>query len=70
VIDEPAAPRPSRGAQLDAATHEDLDGYSGAELEARLAVLEAEMQRTRRVLQRKQSDRQAADALFSLGRSD
>jgi uncharacterized small protein (DUF1192 family) len=70
MMDEPALPRPTRGALLDAATREDLDGYSGAELEARLAVLEAEMGRTRRVLQRKHADRQAADALFSLGRAD
>ena len=68
-MEEPAPPRPARGAHLDAAGREDLDGYGVEELRSRIGQLEAEVERTRAALNRKQSGRQAADALFSLGGS-
>ena len=68
-MDEPAAPRAPRGAQLDAVAREDLDAYGVEELRERVVRLEAEVERTRAALNRKQSGRQAADALFSLGRA-
>ena len=68
-MDEPAAPRPQRGAQLEALEREDLDAYGVEELAARIARLEAEIERTRSALGRKRSGREAADALFSLGKA-
>ena len=67
-MDEPAVPRPQRGAELDTAGREDLDAYGVEELAARIAKLEAELERTRGALNRKRSGRQAADALFSFGK--
>ncbi len=67
-MEEPAPPRAPRGAHLDAAAREDLDAYGVEELNARIERLQAEVERTRAALNRKQSGRQAADALFSLGR--
>jgi uncharacterized small protein (DUF1192 family) len=66
-MDEPAAPRLHRGAQLDVLTREDLDAYGVAELQARIGQLQDEIERTRTALTRKTSGRKAADALFSLG---
>ena len=68
-MDEPAAPRAPRGAQLDALVREDLDAYGLEELRERIARLDAEVERTRTALTRKQSGRPAADALFSLGKA-
>ena len=68
-MDEPAPPRAPRGAQLDAVVREDLDAYGVEELRERIARLEAEAERTRAALNRKRSGRQAADALFSLGKA-
>ena len=68
-MEEPAPPRLARGALLDAVGREDLDGYGVEELEGRIARLDAEAQRTRAALMRKQSGRSAADALFSFGQS-
>ena len=68
-MEEPAAPRPRRGAELDALGREDLDTYGVEELAARIARLEAEAERTRSALGRKRSGRQAADALFSFGKA-
>ena len=68
-MEEPAAPRPHRGAELEAIAREDLDTYGVEELAARIARLEAEAERTRAALERKRSGRQAADALFSLGKA-
>ena len=65
-MEEPAPPRAPRGAHLEAAIREDLDVYGVEELEARIERLRAEVERTRAALNRKQSGRQAADALFSL----
>ncbi|WP_174301553.1 DUF1192 domain-containing protein [Caulobacter sp. S45] len=67
-MEEPAPPRAPRGAHLDAATREDLDAYGVAELNARILRLQGEVERTRAALGRKQSGRQAADALFSIRR--
>jgi uncharacterized small protein (DUF1192 family) len=67
-MEEPAPPRAPRGAHLEAAAREDLDAYGVEELNARIARLQDEVERTRTALNRKQSGRQAADALFSLGR--
>ena len=68
-MEEPAPPRASRGAHLEAAAREDLDAYGVEELNDRIARLEAEAARTRSALGRKQSGRQAADALFSFGKA-
>ncbi len=68
-MEEPAPPRAPRGAHLDAVAREDLDAYGVEELNGRIARLEAEVERTRAALARKQSGRQAADALFSFGGS-
>ena len=68
-MEEPAPPRAPRGAPLEAAAREDLDGYGVEELRHRIAQLECEVERTRTALDRKQSGRQAADALFSFGKA-
>jgi uncharacterized small protein (DUF1192 family) len=66
-MEEPALPRPQRGASLEEALREDLEVYAVEELSNRIARLEAEIGRTRKVLDRKRSGRSAADALFSFG---
>ena len=66
-MEEPASPRALRGAHLDTVVREDLDAYGLEELEARIARLEQETERTRAALARKRSGRNAADALFSFG---
>ena len=66
-MEEPASPRISRGAHLDALVREDLDAYGVEELQARIARLEGERDRTHAALDRKRSGRSAADALFSFG---
>ncbi len=66
-MEEPALPRPQRGASLEEAQREDLDTYSVDELTERIARLEAEMERTRKAKERKRSGRSAADSLFSFG---
>ncbi|MGC1302815.1 MAG: DUF1192 domain-containing protein [Caulobacteraceae bacterium] len=66
-MEEPAPPRPQRGASLEEAVREDLEIYAVDELNDRIVRLEAEIQRTRKVLDRKRSGRSAADALFSFG---
>ena len=67
MIEEPAPPRKQCGATLDGLAREDLDLYGVAELKERIERLEDEIARTRTFLDRKQSGRAAADALFSLG---
>jgi uncharacterized small protein (DUF1192 family) len=66
-MEEPASPRPQRGRSLEEAAREDLDVYAVDELNERIARLEAEIERTRKVMDRKRSGRSAADALFSFG---
>lgn len=65
MLDEPAAPRRGRGAALAEAAREDLEPYAVEDLEERIGLLQAEIERTRRQMDRKQSGRAAADALFN-----
>lgn len=62
---EPAAPRARRGENLDVLEREDLDLYAVEELAERAERLQAEIERSRRAMERKRSGRAAADALFS-----
>ncbi len=64
-MDEPAAPKPQRGAALRDALAEDLELYGVGELRERLVLLEADMARTRSMIDKKASGRAAADAIFS-----
>ena len=59
--DDLPARRPDLAAQL---AREDLDPLSVAELEARVAALDAEIARTRSKIAAATSHRSAADALF------
>lgn len=66
-MDESDLPRPTG----DAASHlagEDLGPYSQAELDDRIALLEAEIARVRAHRDRAAAHRAAADALFGGGR--
>lgn len=65
VFEDAAEPRPARGASLIAVTREDLDGYSVADLQERIASLEAEIARSKAAIDGKSSQRNAADALFN-----
>lgn len=67
MIEEPVEPRRSRGAALEEAASEDLSGYAASDLEARIARLEGEVERTRSALAAKRQGLAAADALFSFG---
>jgi len=60
---EPLAPR-STG-PLHGLVREDLDPYSVEDLEARIEALQAEIVRSRDIMERKKNRRSAADALFS-----
>lgn len=64
-MDEPAEVRVGRGQRLAEAVREDLDLYGFVELEERIEVLQAEIDRVRAHLDRKRAGREAADALFS-----
>lgn len=64
MSEEPADPRAARGAALVAIEREDLELSGVVELNERIERLEAEIARTRRALDKKQSGRSAADALF------
>jgi uncharacterized small protein (DUF1192 family) len=68
MLEEPVEPRAFKGDALNAATPEDLETYGVAELEERIAALEAEIARTRTQLSKKKAGRDAANALF--GRLD
>lgn len=63
-MEDPADVRPGRGQKLAEAVKEDLELYAVEELEARLAVLDAEMARVRAQIERKRSGRAAAEAFF------
>ncbi len=65
MIEDPAPPRRARGQALIDVTREDLEPYAVEELAHRIALLEAEIGRTRDQMDRKRSGRAAADALFS-----
>jgi len=67
MMEDPPPPRAVRGATLLELGREDLDLYSVEDLKERIQSLEGEIGRTRRVLDRKQAGRAAADALFSFG---
>ena len=64
MLEEPAGPRARRGQILADLAREDLDLYAVEELEERVSLLEAEAERTRAQMARKQAGRAAADALF------
>jgi uncharacterized small protein (DUF1192 family) len=63
---EDLEPRPPREA-VAAVIREDLDPYAVADLEARIALLEAEIARTRAAIDTKSAKRSAAEAFFNLG---
>jgi len=65
MSEDPAEPRPARGAGLTALLREDLDAYPVSDLEERITALEGEVARVRAAIARKSSGRAAADALFS-----
>lgn len=64
-MEEPAEVRVGRGQRLLEACKEDLELYGVAELRERLEVLAAETRRVQAQIDRKESGRAAADALFS-----
>jgi uncharacterized small protein (DUF1192 family) len=64
-VDEPAEVRVGRGQRLTEAVKEDLDLFAVGELEERIAILEAEIARSRAQIEKKRSGRAAAEALFS-----
>lgn len=64
MLDEPAEPRRIRGQALIDAAREDLDLFAVDELQERIEALQAEINRTKAQMDRKQSGRAAADALF------
>lgn len=66
MSEEPAPPRRGRGALVADLGREDLDLYAVEELDERIEGLQAEIDRTRRQRERKQSSRSAADSIFSL----
>jgi uncharacterized small protein (DUF1192 family) len=66
MTDEVAEPRRLRGDTLIALGREDLELYGKVELEERIALLKEEIARTEAELNRKQTGRAAADALFSI----
>ena len=67
-MDEPAPPKPQRGAALAELGREDLDLYAVEELKARIALLDAEAARARAAIARKEAGRSAANALFSFAK--
>jgi uncharacterized small protein (DUF1192 family) len=64
MTEEPAEARRQRGQSLIDLAREDLDLYGVDELGERIAALEAEIDRARAQIARKQATRAAADALF------
>ena len=61
---EDLEPRQSLGDNLHGLVREDLDGYSVADLQARIETLEGEIVRVKAAIEAKSSQRSAADALF------
>lgn len=64
---EDAEPRPRIGDALVRLGREDLDLQSVEELHERIALLEAEIARSRAAIEAKRSKKSAADALFNFG---
>ncbi|HEY1926668.1 MAG TPA: DUF1192 domain-containing protein [Caulobacteraceae bacterium] len=65
MSEEPAEVRRLRGQLLIDLGREDLDLFGIEELNERIALLEAEIGRVRKQIDKKQAGRSAADALFS-----
>ncbi len=65
MIEEPADARRQRGQSLIDLAREDLDLYGVEELGERIDGLQAEIDRARAQIAKKQAGRAAADALFS-----
>ena len=65
MIEEPAEARRQRGQTLADLAREDLDLYGVEELNERIAGLQAEIERARAQIAKKEAGRAAADALFS-----
>jgi uncharacterized small protein (DUF1192 family) len=65
MSEEPVEPRRARGQALIELAREDLDLHAVEDLEARIALLEAEIARIRAHMDRKKAGRAAADALFA-----
>lgn len=65
-MEEPDLPRP-RGDAASRLAAEDLGPYSQAELDERIALLEAEIARVRAHKNKAAAHRAAADALFGKG---
>jgi uncharacterized small protein (DUF1192 family) len=65
MTEEPAEARRQRGQALIDLAREDLDLCGVEELTERIALLQAEIERVRAWLAKKQSTRAAADALFA-----
>lgn len=61
---EDLEPRTPSGSSLSLLAREDLELYSIADLEERIAALEAEIARSKTAIDTKGSKRSAADALF------
>lgn len=64
MLEDAAEPRRARGQTLVELSREDLDLFAVEELAERISLLQAEVERTRAQLGRKQAGRAAADALF------
>jgi uncharacterized small protein (DUF1192 family) len=64
-MEEPVTARVGRGERLAEAVREDLELYGVGELEERIEILQAEIDRVRAQIDRRQAGRAAADALFS-----
>jgi uncharacterized small protein (DUF1192 family) len=64
VSEEPAEARRLRGQSIIDLAREDLDMFGVSELKERIELLEAEIERVRAQLARKEAGRAAADALF------
>jgi uncharacterized small protein (DUF1192 family) len=64
MSEEPAEPRAERQGALRELEREDLEIYSVLDLKERIERLNAEAERTKRALDKKQSGKSAADALF------
>lgn len=62
---EDLEPRSGRGASLTALSREDLDLYSVEELNERIEILQAEIDRASAAINGKQAKKNAADALFN-----
>lgn len=65
MAEEPAEARRQRGQSLIDLAREDLEMFGADELQERIAALQAEIERARAQIAKKQATRAAADALFS-----